>query len=50
MTTNFILDNNLSIGGHIGFTKLLNPTIEEAIDCEMSSLQFFLGNPKAAEN
>lgn len=47
MTTNFILDNNLSIGGHIGFSKLLNPTIQEAIECDMNSIQFFLGNPKA---
>jgi deoxyribonuclease-4 len=43
----FITDNNIMIGGHIGFSKTLYPTIEEAIENNMNSLQFFMGNPKA---
>ena len=35
------------VGGHISFSKEVLPTIEEAINNEMNSVQFFLGNPKS---
>ena len=44
---NFIENNHLSIGGHIGFSKELYPTILEASNNNMGSVQFFLGNPKS---
>jgi deoxyribonuclease-4 len=43
----YISDNNLRIGGHIGFSKKITPTIEEAVENGMGSVQFFCGNPKA---
>ena len=43
----FIEDNNILIGGHISFSKKVLPTIEEAINNNMRSVQFFLGNPKS---
>jgi len=43
----FIDKINLQIGSHLGFNKQLLPTIEKAIDCDMGSLQFFLGNNKS---
>lgn len=38
---NFIDNNNLYIGGHIGFSKNILPTIEDAIKYDMKSVQFF---------
>ena len=43
----FIKDNNILVGGHIGFSKTVLPTVEEALFNDMKSLQFFLGNPKS---
>lgn len=43
----FISSNNINIGGHIGFSRLLYPTIVEAYNYDMKVFQFFLGNPKA---
>lgn len=43
----FIEQTNLRIGSHLGFSKQLLPTIEKAIDYEMGSCQFFLGNNKS---
>ena len=43
----FIENNNLYIGGHIGFSKNMLPTIEDAVKYDMKSVQFFLGNPKS---
>jgi deoxyribonuclease-4 len=43
----FISSNNINIGGHIGFSRLLSPTIVEAYKYGMKTVQFFLGNPKA---
>ena len=43
----FIENNNIQIGGHIGFSKKILPTIENAIENNMKSFQFFLGNPKS---
>jgi deoxyribonuclease-4 len=43
----FIENNNLFIGGHIGFSKNMLPTIEDAVKYDMKSVQFFLGNPKS---
>ena len=43
----FIEDNNIQLGGHIGFSKKILPTIENAIENDMKSFQFFLGNPKS---
>jgi deoxyribonuclease-4 len=44
---NFIESNHIQIGGHIEFSKLVYPTIEKATLNGMSSVQFFLGNPKS---
>ena len=35
------------IGGHLGFSKNLLPTLIDAKENEMKSVQFFLGNPKS---
>ena len=43
----FIENTNIQLGGHIGFSKKILPTIEEAIENNMKSFQFFLGNPKS---
>lgn len=43
----FIEQTNLRIGSHLGFSKELYPTIVKAIDYDMGSLQFFLGNNKS---
>ena len=43
----FIENNNIIIGGHIGFSKTLLPTVNEALYYNMESFQFFLGNPKS---
>jgi deoxyribonuclease-4 len=43
----FISKNNITIGGHIGFSKNLFPSIEEGVYNDMNCIQFFLGNPKA---
>ena len=43
----FIKDNNIIVGGHLGFSKTVFPTVEEALSNNMKSLQFFLGNPKS---
>jgi deoxyribonuclease-4 len=43
----FISSNNINIGGHISFSRLLSPTIVEAYKYGMKAVQFFLGNPKA---
>lgn len=43
----FIEQNNIQIGGHLSFSKQVLPTVIEAIKNDMSSLQFFLGNPKS---
>jgi deoxyribonuclease-4 len=43
----FIENTNIQIGGHLGFSKQVLPTVVEAIEHDMSSIQFFLGNPKS---
>jgi deoxyribonuclease-4 len=43
----FIADNNIEIGGHISFSKTLFPTVKKAIEENMKSIQFFMGNPKS---
>ena len=43
----FIKENNIKIGGHIGFSKTVFPTIQDGIDNKMNTIQFFLGNPKS---
>lgn len=43
----FIENNNVFVGGHIGFSKNLLPTLNEAVNNRMNTVQFFLGNPKS---
>ena len=43
----FIENTNIQLGGHIGFSKKILPSIEDAIENNMKSFQFFLGNPKS---
>jgi deoxyribonuclease-4 len=43
----FIKENNIKIGGHIGFSKTIFPTLQDGIDNKMNTIQFFLGNPKS---
>jgi deoxyribonuclease-4 len=43
----FIKDSNIQLGGHIGFSKKILPTVKTAIENNMNSFQFFLGNPKS---
>jgi len=43
----FIEAIDIQVGGHIGFSKQILPTIETAIMNNMKSFQFFLGNPKS---
>ena len=43
----FTKDNNILVGGHLGFSKTIFPTVEEAFHNDMKSVQFFLGNPKS---
>ena len=43
----FIENANIQIGGHIGFSKQVSPTIIEALEYDMKSVQFFLGSPKS---
>lgn len=43
----FSKDNNIMIGGHLGFSRTIYPTIEEAYINDMKTVQFFLGNPKS---
>lgn len=43
----FIKENNIKIGGHIGFSKTIFPTLQDGINNKMNTMQFFLGNPKS---
>lgn len=43
----FIKDSNIQLGGHIEFSKKILPTVKTAIENNMNSFQFFLGNPKS---
>ena len=43
----FIENNNIFVGGHIGFSKSLLPTLNNAVNNHMNTVQFFLGNPKS---
>jgi deoxyribonuclease-4 len=43
----FIENTDIKLGGHIGFSKEIFPSIENAIENDMKSFQFFLGNPKS---
>lgn len=43
----FIEATDIQVGGHIGFSKQVFPTLETAIISDMKSFQFFLGNPKS---
>lgn len=43
----FTKDNNILLGGHLGFSNTVFPTVEEAVSNDMKSVQFFLGNPKS---
>jgi len=43
----FIENNHIMIGGHISFSQKVFPTVQEAINYNMNSVQFFLGSPKS---
>ena len=46
MTTDiYVIDWN--IGAHMRFNQKITPTIIEAINCGMYTVQFFMGNPKS---
>ena len=36
------------VGGHLGFSEKVLPTIAAAIEDGMMTVQFFMGNPKSA--